>query len=160
VYSDFGKLDFVRALDGRIGTINAMAVRPKYRWGSCTIRRGVAGANPIGLSDVLMTNMIAELGRMGTEVILLSAVYKPAYSLMRRIGFKMINPPSVQLPQDYSFHADVRSLTLCDMAIITRDVLETPVSGQGAGEPKELSELRIYLHQADENFRIEELSDE
>ena len=122
LYSDFAALDFVRALEGRIATINALAVRREYRWAHFVCHRDTTlDPQPIAVSETLMKNMILELRNMGAEVILLSVMDGPASSLMRRMGFKTIHPPYIFPCKDYSSEEDAPNLTVFDMAIITRD---------------------------------------
>jgi len=162
-YHDFGKLDFVKALDGRIGTINAMAVLPRHRWGASTLTSADAPrSGRFEISDHLMKLIVRELETAGAEVILLSAVYKAAYSLMRRIGFKMINPPNHLAAGRYSMEPSAPALTLCDMAIIIRDLVgQLPVSrGRDSACTPELramlNPLRGYLLQTDEAYRMKD----
>jgi hypothetical protein len=154
-YADFSTLDFVQALDGKIATINAVAVRQEYRWGYHGGAR-----RQTGVSDLLMKNMVSELEVMGAEVILLTAVAGPAYSLMRRIGFKTINSPHALLAQDYSTMADAPTLMLFDMAIMTRDFRSAELaratnSNPGLGESSEICRLRTYLGQVDESYHLQ-----
>jgi hypothetical protein len=162
LYSDFAALDFVRALDGRIATINSLAVRREYRRASflCGCDR-LLGSPPIAVSETLMKNMILELSNMGAEVILLSAIDGPAFSLARRIGFKTISPPHIFLARDYSVDEDVPTLTVFDMAIIIRDFGLGQIAGLKRSNLDDLTasqainRLRVYLNEVDKIHRVQ-----
>jgi hypothetical protein len=147
LYSDFVTLDFVQTLDGKVGTINALEVQRKYRWGYSILNLPQAS-----VSYILMKNMILELWTMGAEVILLSAIDGPGSSLMRRLGFKTFNRPHIFLPRDYSTDKDAPILRVFDMAIITRDFRVGHTAGPRLPNPVDLAaplaRLRIYLNEA------------
>ena len=103
--------------------------------------------------------MIMELRDMGAEVILLSVIDGPASSLMRRMGFKTINPPYIFLCKDYSTEEDAPNLTGFDMAIITRGFHSWQIAklkrdaSDDLTTSQAINRLRVYLNEVDETLR-------
>jgi hypothetical protein len=153
LYADLAKLDFVKALDGKVATVNAMAVAAKYRW--LYAARCAAGTplreQPVAVSDTLMTCIMAQLRSMGALVILLSAIRGPAYALMKRVGFKTFNPPHMFYPADYSSNPNAPDLTVFDMAAIVDDTLAPAVGPSSVDDTAAaaLRALRDYLNNSD-----------
>jgi hypothetical protein len=159
LYMDFLNLELVRTFDGKIATINSLAVRPEYRWGHTS--RSSTAANSqhrVALSDTLMKNIVVQLGDIGAEVVLLSAIQGPSYSLMKRIGFKTIKSPYVFLPSDYSTHEDAPNLIVLDVAAIVDDLLAKFLAlrrlPRDRAESEAIGRLRGYLDAADETHRV------
>jgi hypothetical protein len=154
LYTGFANLDFVAALDGRVATVNAMAVAAQYRWARSA---PCAASAPfcerrVTASDTLMKHIMTQLQSMGAAVIVLSAIRGPAYALMKRVGFKTFNPPHVFRPGDYSSNPNAPDLMVFDLAAVIGDVLAPAVrSGRvdDAAEEPVLSKLRAFLNTSD-----------
>jgi hypothetical protein len=140
-------------LDGRIGTINSVAVRRQYRRIASPALRTQQSS---GISDLLMRRIVEELARIGTEAILLSVVRGPPYTLMRRIGFKTINAPHFLQACDYSTDVNAPTLTVLDMATVTRafgaqtHTLNLPTPSYA--ERNAIAELSAYLVVLDQRY--------
>jgi hypothetical protein len=157
LYMDFFNLEPVRTFDGKIATINSLAIRPEYRWGHIS-RASTAAQHRVALSDTLMKNMAVQLGHIGAEVVLLSAIQGPSYSLMKRIGFKTIKSPYVFLPSDYSTHEDAPNLIVLHVAATVDDLLaQFPALKRlprDRARLEAIGRLRGYLDAADETHRV------
>lgn len=91
-YPEFLNIPCVREAEGRVATINAVAVLPKYRR-SMREGRHREERRDDAVSSQLMKRIIGRLSDAGALVIVLSAIDGGALSLMRHFKFRQINPP-------------------------------------------------------------------
>jgi hypothetical protein len=154
LYTSFANLGFVTALDGRVATVNAMAVAPQYRWARLAPCAASAPLRKrrVAVSDMLMKHIMTQLQSMGAAVIVLSAIRGPAYALMKRVGFKTFSPPHVFRPADYSSNPYAPDLMVFDLAAIIGDVLAPAFESNRVDDPAEgpaLRKLRTFLNTSD-----------
>jgi hypothetical protein len=155
LYSEIFGLGCVQALDGKIGTINSVAVRRQYRRNASP---ALGTQQRSGISDLLMRRTVEKLARIGAEAILLSVVRGPPYALMRRIGFKTINAAHFLHARDYSTDVNAPTLTVLDMAAVTRAFLGAlrthtlSLPAPGCAERDAIAELLAYLDMLDQRY--------
>ncbi len=116
LYLDFLKADCLNSIDGRIATINSLAVKKEYRYSNISENQHrIQQTTPI--SDALMDRMIDILQNSGAALIILSAIDGGAQSVMKRVGFQVINQPHYFYGKDYSSNSQARTLKIMDMAL-------------------------------------------
>jgi hypothetical protein len=116
LYDEFFRAPCIQDIEGRVATINAIAVPLPFRRSEAAANyQSAQGSEPI--SDLLMRCMISRLSDLGTLLIVLSAIEGGALSLMKRVGFRAINPPHELLGRDYSSKPDAKRLRIYDMAL-------------------------------------------
>lgn len=117
LYEAFLTKRSARILEGRIATINSVAVRSDFRGRNVVAQ---AGADQMHgrLADLLMVRMLRILRKWGALIVLLSTSDRRSAKVMFRHGFKQMWPSHVMTSNWYSSNNARPPLTISDLALI------------------------------------------
>lgn len=117
LYETFLKERSARNLEGRIATINSVAVRSDFRGRTVVTKAGAEQAHG-RLADLLMIQMLGILREWGALIVLLSTSDARSKKLMLRHGFEQMWPSHVMTSNYYSTDHARPPLSICDLALI------------------------------------------
>ena len=152
-FADVIAQDFVGFLEGRIATMNALAVQSNHRherFHPATTDVVVPQVRP-HVAETLMRSTILELTAQGAEIILASALAGPSHALVRGLGFTDLGPARGFGGAAYSLDPKAPEMQLFDVALVTRAFCEDEASDVPTEVGPEIlstiSQFRIYLSQ-------------
>lgn len=108
-----------RGLDGRVGTINSLAVLASHRLLPIPAPAPNCGKDGrCSVADELMRRGVLALGELGAALIVLSAIEGPSHTVIARQGFRLLGPIRVMRGHEYSTRDDAPDLRIYDMAMV------------------------------------------